>query len=315
VKTDLLIGNEWRSTAKRYRLTNPATEEPLAEVAEAGEAEIDAAVQAARACLDSKEWRELPARKRGQLLYRIAELLEQRSPEIAEVEKLAGNQPALDPPLVSVDCSRGIARDREDKRRCLAGRTGQVDVVVVVITGRIDVPQARQSRAESVAVSAPLNPVPLAAGIGQTRLKGLRHRLFIARLDQPRAQLRDRRISTQKANVCHIQNAKPASGQNEREDRYGGTVIIANDVKQGFFVDSRSVVEEIVAPSKLPFISRKRQGIAGHLLQSGEIMLKSTNARYVTYDLDRQWSFKGTARKTWRRQCDPCTRRPIFFTV
>src|SRR6266550_700368 len=67
--------------AKRYGLTNPATEEPLAEVADAGEAEIDAAVQAARACLDSKEWRELPARKRGQLLYRIAELLEQRSPE------------------------------------------------------------------------------------------------------------------------------------------------------------------------------------------------------------------------------------------
>src|SRR5437773_12321955 len=26
--------------------------------------------QAARACLDSKEWRELPARRRGQLLYR-----------------------------------------------------------------------------------------------------------------------------------------------------------------------------------------------------------------------------------------------------
>jgi len=54
-------------------------------VAEAGEAEIDAAVQAA-ALLDSKEWRELPARRRGQLLYRIAELLEQRAPEIAEIE-------------------------------------------------------------------------------------------------------------------------------------------------------------------------------------------------------------------------------------
>ena len=49
MKTDLLIGNEWRSAPKRYCLTNPATEEPLAEVAEAGEAEIDAAVQAARA--------------------------------------------------------------------------------------------------------------------------------------------------------------------------------------------------------------------------------------------------------------------------
>ncbi len=96
MKTDLLIGNEWRSTAKRYRLTNPATEEPLAEVAEAGEAEIDAAVRTARACLDSKEWRELPARKRGQLLYRIAELLEQRSPEIAEVETKNNGKPLFE---------------------------------------------------------------------------------------------------------------------------------------------------------------------------------------------------------------------------
>ena len=96
MKTDLLIGNEWRSTTKRYRLTNPATEEPLAEVAEAGEAEIDAAVRTARACLDSKEWRELPARKRGQLLYRIAELLEQRSPEIAEVETKNNGKPLFE---------------------------------------------------------------------------------------------------------------------------------------------------------------------------------------------------------------------------
>src|SRR5207244_8431360 len=64
--------------------------------AEAGEAEIDAAVRTARACLDSKEWRELPARKRGQLLYRIAELLEQRSPEIAEVETKNNGKPLFE---------------------------------------------------------------------------------------------------------------------------------------------------------------------------------------------------------------------------
>jgi len=96
VKTDLLIGNEWRSTAKRYGLTNPPLRRPLAEVAEAGEAEIDAAVRAARACVDSKEWRELPARKRGQLLYRMAELLEQRSSEIAEVETKNNGKPLFE---------------------------------------------------------------------------------------------------------------------------------------------------------------------------------------------------------------------------
>jgi aldehyde dehydrogenase (NAD+) len=97
VKTDLLIGNEWRATgAKRYCLTNPATEEPLAEVAEAGEAEVDAAVKAAQTCLESKEWRELPARKRGGLLYRLADLLEQRSKEIAEVETKNNGKPLFE---------------------------------------------------------------------------------------------------------------------------------------------------------------------------------------------------------------------------
>jgi len=96
VKTDLLIANEWRGAGKRYCLTNPATEEPLAEVAEAGEAEMDAAVKAARACLESKEWRDLPARRRGQLLYRIAELLEQRSGQIAEVETKNNGKPLFE---------------------------------------------------------------------------------------------------------------------------------------------------------------------------------------------------------------------------
>ncbi len=96
MKTDLLIGNEWRSAARRYCLTNPATEEPLAEVAEAGEAEIDAAVQAARACLASKPWGELAARKRGALLYRVADLLEQRAQEIAEVETKNNGKPLFE---------------------------------------------------------------------------------------------------------------------------------------------------------------------------------------------------------------------------
>ncbi len=98
MKTDLLIGNEWRTGggAKRYYLVNPATEEPLAEVAEAGEAEIDAAVQAARACLESKQWRELPARKRGLLLFRLADLLEQRANEIAEVETRNNGKPLFE---------------------------------------------------------------------------------------------------------------------------------------------------------------------------------------------------------------------------
>jgi aldehyde dehydrogenase (NAD+) len=96
VKTDLLIGNEWRAAAQRYRLTNPATEEPLAEVAEAGEADIDAAVRAARACLESAAWRELAPRRRGQLLYRLGDLVEQRAKEIAELETRNNGKPLFE---------------------------------------------------------------------------------------------------------------------------------------------------------------------------------------------------------------------------
>ena len=108
MKTDLLIGSEWRASAKRYCLTNPATEEPLAEVAEAGEAEVDAAVRAARACLESKEWRELPARKRGQLLYRVADLLEQRSKELAEVETKNNGKPLFESKIGRASCRERV---------------------------------------------------------------------------------------------------------------------------------------------------------------------------------------------------------------
>ena len=96
MRTDLLIGGEWRAGARRYCLTNPATEETLAEVGEAGEAEIDAAVRAARACFESKEWRELAARRRGALLFRLADLLEERSQEIAEVETRNNGKPLFE---------------------------------------------------------------------------------------------------------------------------------------------------------------------------------------------------------------------------
>ena len=96
MKTDLLIGSEWRGAAKRYGLINPATEETLAEVAEAGEAEVDAAVRAARACFEGKAWRDLSARRRGQLLYRVAELLEQRAPDIATLETKNNGKPLFE---------------------------------------------------------------------------------------------------------------------------------------------------------------------------------------------------------------------------
>ncbi|HXF95518.1 MAG TPA: aldehyde dehydrogenase family protein [Gemmatimonadales bacterium] len=88
MRTELFIDNEWRPAAsgKRFPVINPATEEVIAEVP-AGEApDVDHAVRAARACLESDAWRGLSARQRGRLLYQAAERLERRLDEFARLE-------------------------------------------------------------------------------------------------------------------------------------------------------------------------------------------------------------------------------------
>jgi aldehyde dehydrogenase (NAD+) len=98
VRTELFINGEWRKAASGRRLdvVNPATEETLAAVDAAGEADVGAAVEAARACFESDAWQQLAARKRGALLHRAADLLEQRSTDFAEVETRQNGKPLFE---------------------------------------------------------------------------------------------------------------------------------------------------------------------------------------------------------------------------
>jgi aldehyde dehydrogenase (NAD+) len=70
---------------------NPATEEPLAEVAEAGPEDVDLAVAAARRAADG--WRDLPGSERAKYLYRIARMLQERAREFAVLETMDGGKP------------------------------------------------------------------------------------------------------------------------------------------------------------------------------------------------------------------------------
>src|SRR5215212_3498213 len=70
---------------------NPATEEPVAEVALAGERDLRAAVEAARAA--QPRWAALPALERGKYLFRIARLIQERARELAVVESMDGGKP------------------------------------------------------------------------------------------------------------------------------------------------------------------------------------------------------------------------------
>src|SRR3989440_5549137 len=90
----LFIGGEWvdAESGKTFTTPNPATGAPLAEVAEADKADIDKAVAAARKAFEGK-WSKLSARDRGRLLYKLAQLIEARSEELAALETADNGKP------------------------------------------------------------------------------------------------------------------------------------------------------------------------------------------------------------------------------
>ena len=91
---ELFIGGRWVAPlSKKYFPTiNPATEEVLAEVAEADAADVDAAVRAARSAYENV-WSKLPGRERAKYLYRIARALQEKAREFAIVETMDGGKP------------------------------------------------------------------------------------------------------------------------------------------------------------------------------------------------------------------------------
>ncbi len=90
----LFIGGEEveARSGRSLTTTNPATEEPLAEVAEAGPEDVDLAVAAARDAYE-QHWRDLPGRERAKVLYRVARQLQERARELAVLETLDGGKP------------------------------------------------------------------------------------------------------------------------------------------------------------------------------------------------------------------------------
>ena len=88
-----------------FKSINPASEEVLAEVAEAGAQDVDRAVRAAREAYE-KVWGPMPGRDRAKYLYRIARIIQERSRELAVLESLDNGKPIkesrdVDLPLVA----------------------------------------------------------------------------------------------------------------------------------------------------------------------------------------------------------------------
>ncbi len=89
---DLFIDGKFvKPNSKKYFDTiNPATEQKIAEVAEADEKDVDKAVKAARKAFE--KWSKIPAKERGKYMYRIARLMQERSREFAVIETMNGGK-------------------------------------------------------------------------------------------------------------------------------------------------------------------------------------------------------------------------------
>jgi aldehyde dehydrogenase (NAD+) len=90
----LFVGGRWTepSAGEWFTTASPATEEPLAEVAQGGPEDVDAAVAAAREAFEDG-WGRMAASERAKYLFRIARILQERAREFAVLESLDGGKP------------------------------------------------------------------------------------------------------------------------------------------------------------------------------------------------------------------------------
>ena len=88
-----------------FKSVSPSTEEVLAEISDADEADVDKAVKAARRAY-TRVWSKMSGAERAKYLYRIARIVQERARELAVLESLDNGKPIresrdVDVPLVA----------------------------------------------------------------------------------------------------------------------------------------------------------------------------------------------------------------------
>ncbi len=128
--TQILINNEWVESAsgRRFETINPATGEAICDVAEADTADVDQAVQATRTAFASGEWVKMSASRRGELLYKLADLIEEHADELARLETLDNGKPLSE--SLNIDLRAVIAC-----YRYFAGWTDKIQGKTIPING------------------------------------------------------------------------------------------------------------------------------------------------------------------------------------
>jgi acyl-CoA reductase-like NAD-dependent aldehyde dehydrogenase len=148
--TQLFIGGEWRDAETTFTDINPATENPITEIAAGGHEDVDAAVLAARDALDGT-WGRLSGRDRGRLLEQIATLIERDADTLARLEAVDIGKPVAQPTLL--DVPQAIATFRH-----FAGWADKIEGRVIPTPGYLGHPTLSYTVHEPVGVIGAIVP-------------------------------------------------------------------------------------------------------------------------------------------------------------
>jgi aldehyde dehydrogenase (NAD+) len=126
----LFIGGRFvdSQSGKTFPAINPATGGTICQVAEADKADVDLAVRAARAALESGPWSRMDAADRGRLLFKLADLVEGQAEELAALESLNSGKTISD--------ARGDLQGVVNTLRYYAGWADKIEGRTVPVRGR-----------------------------------------------------------------------------------------------------------------------------------------------------------------------------------
>lgn len=130
LKPRLFINNEWveARSGKTLKVFDPATGREIGQVADAGPEDVNRAVAAACAALETGPWASMLPAGREALLWKLADLIEQNAAEFAEIESIDNGKTRFMASIIDVPSSRDYFRYMAGWATKIEGTTMQTSI-------------------------------------------------------------------------------------------------------------------------------------------------------------------------------------------
>ena len=126
----LFIGGEWVEplSGKYLPVFDPATGTKVAEVPDAGPADVERAVAAARKAFEEGPWPNMPPNQREALMWKLANLIEANAEELTEIESIDNGKTKFMASIVDVPGARNYFRYMAGWATKITGTTMQTSI-------------------------------------------------------------------------------------------------------------------------------------------------------------------------------------------